>query len=82
LILDTSLDHIYRQILGIAGNKPLECVGEIKESRAAMRLAQKIYPELDKYQFDLPSDYDYRQLGNYNDMPKIKAELLIKKIKL
>lgn len=82
LILDTSLDHIYRQILGITGNKPLECVGEIKESRAAMRLAQKIYPELDKYQFDLPSDYDYRQLGNYSDMPKKMAELLIKKIKI
>lgn len=82
LILDTALDHIYKQILGIAGDKPLECVGEIKESRAAMKLAQKIYPELNKYKFDLPSDYDYRQLGNYSNMPNDKAELLIKKIKI
>jgi hypothetical protein len=82
LILDTDLDHIYRQILGIVDDKPLECVGEIKESRAAMRLAQEIYPELKKYQFELPQDYDYRQLGNYNDMPKVMSELLIKKIKI
>jgi len=82
LILDTSLDNIYRQILGIAGDKPLDCVGEIKESRAAMKLAQKIYPELNKYKFELPSDYDYRQINNYDDMPKDKAELLIKKIKI
>ena len=34
-----------------------------------MHLAQTIYPELQtKYQFELPSDYDYRTLGSH-EMP-------------
>jgi hypothetical protein len=82
LILDQNLDPIYRQILGITGNKPLDCVGEIKESRVAMKLAQNIYPELKKYKFDLPADYNYRQLGDSSDMPKRMSELLINKIKI
>src|SRR5690606_11803653 len=41
LLLDPSLEATYRQLLGIEGDKPLDCVGEIKESRAAMRLAQE-----------------------------------------
>ncbi|HUY85294.1 MAG TPA: endonuclease domain-containing protein [Candidatus Dormibacteraeota bacterium] len=60
LLLDRALEPIYQQLLGIEGDKPLDCVGEVKESRAAMRLAQKIYPELDKYTFELPADYDFR----------------------
>jgi hypothetical protein len=69
LLKDPSLDPTYRQLLGIEGNKPLECVGEIKESRAAMRLAATTYPELaTKYQFELPETYDYKTLGQ-NHMP-------------
>lgn len=61
LLLTPALEPTYKQLLGIEGDKPLECVGEIKESRAAMRLAQQQYPELiDKYRFELPSDYDFR----------------------
>jgi hypothetical protein len=68
LLLDPALETTYRQLLGIEGDKPLECIGEIKESRAAMRLAQQQYPELrDKYQFELvPADYDFRQLASHN----------------
>lgn len=62
LLLDPELETTYKQLLGIAGDKPLECVGEVKESRAAMRLAQQKYPELAKYQFELPEDYDFRTL--------------------
>lgn len=60
LLLEPSLEVTYRQLLGIEGDKPLDCVGEVKEARAAMRLAQRLYPELQKYQFDLPADYDFR----------------------
>ncbi len=64
LLTDPSLDSTYRQLLGIEDSKPLECVGEIKESRSAMKIASQIYPELiQKYIFDLPSDYDYRKLN-------------------
>jgi hypothetical protein len=69
LLLDPALEPMYRQLLGIEGDKPLECVGEIKESRAAMSLAQAKYPELeDKYTFELPQDYDYKALGSH-EMP-------------
>lgn len=67
LLLDKSLVPMYRNLLGIEGDKPLECVGEIKESRAAMRLAEKIYPELqDIYTYDLPPNYDYRSLAPHS----------------
>lgn len=76
LLLDPKLESVYRQVLGIEGNKPLECVGEVKESRAAMRLAQKIYPELKKYQFELPADYDFRALSPHSMPPEIYQILL------
>ncbi len=75
LLLDPSLAETYKNLIGIAGDKPLECVGEIKESRAAMRLAQRQYPEL-AYDFELPADYDYRQLMPHN-MPADVADALI-----
>jgi hypothetical protein len=69
LLLDPALQSTYEQLLGIAGDKPLECVGEIKESRAAMRLCQVTYPELQEcYQFELPHEYDYKALGT-DEMP-------------
>lgn len=77
LLLDPDLEPTYRQLLGIEGDKPLDCVGEVKESRAAMRLAQKIYPELKKYEFELPADYDYRMLSDHS-MPEEIARLLLK----
>jgi hypothetical protein len=76
LLLDPALQPMYRKILGIEGDKPLECVGEIKESRAAMRLAQKQYPEIaNLYQFDLPTDYDY-QVPGPSSMPSDLLRLL------
>ncbi|HSW66224.1 MAG TPA: endonuclease domain-containing protein [Bacillota bacterium] len=70
LLLDPALEPMYRKLLGIEGDKPLDCVGDVKESRSAMRLAQNIYPELqDKYQFDIPEGYDYRKLFSH-EMPE------------
>jgi hypothetical protein len=75
LLLEPALEPTYRQLLGIEGDKPLECVGEIKESRAAMRLAQDQYPELSKYHFAIPHDYDYRVHGTHS-MPLALYDLL------
>ncbi len=69
LLMDQGLEPTYRQLLGIEGSKPLECVGEVKESRAAMRLAQEQYPELPIYEFELPADYDFRALCEHS-MPE------------
>lgn len=79
LLLDPELEPTYKQLLGIEGDKPLECVGEIKESRAAMRLSQKQYPELVKYNFELPADYDYQTLSEHR-MPAELFELLQSKL--
>jgi hypothetical protein len=76
LLLDPSLEATYRQLLGIEGDKPLECVGEVKESRAAMDLAKKIYPaELAKYRYELPESYDYQAFGAHHMPPEIYAIL-------
>ncbi len=76
LLHTPELEPVYRQLLGIEGDKPLECVGEIKESRAAMRLASEQYPELKaKYQFDLPDDYDYRQPAAHVIPPEIYQQV-------
>ncbi|MDB5185616.1 MAG: hypothetical protein JWL85_139 [Candidatus Saccharibacteria bacterium] len=76
LLLDPALEPMYRKLLGIEGDKPLECIGEVKESRAAMRFAQNLYPELkDRCQFDLPADYDFRKISSH-EMPEDVYELL------
>jgi len=75
LLLDPALEPTYRQLLGIVSEKPLECVGEVKESRAAMREAQQTHPELAKYQFDIPADYDFRTLASHH-MPAEVWEII------
>lgn len=75
LLLDPSLEPIYRRLLGIEGDKPLDCVGEIKEARAAMRLNQALYPELQKYEFELPADYDFRTWSDHTMPAEIFAVL-------
>lgn len=65
LLLDPALETTYRQLLGIEGHKPLECVGEVKEARSAMELAKKQYPELAKYHYELPKDYNYKLLSSH-----------------
>jgi len=72
LLKTPGLEPTYRQLLGIEGDKPLECVGEIKEARAAMRFAQQTYPELaGTYLFELPPDYDYKTLASHHMPPEI-----------
>jgi hypothetical protein len=76
LLLDPALEPTYMKLLGIEGDKPLDCVGDIKESRAAMRLAFDQYPELtEKYLFEIPASYDYRGLGTH-EMPSVFFEEL------
>ncbi|MGH7158128.1 MAG: hypothetical protein ACREGD_03600 [Candidatus Saccharimonadales bacterium] len=75
LLLDPALEPTYRKLLGIEGDKPLDCVGDIKESRSAMRETFKQYPELaKKYQFEIPSGYDFRAKGGH-EMPGNIARL-------
>lgn len=63
LLLDPLPKPQYEQLLGVDGDKPLECVGEIEESRAAMDQAKAIYPELSHYTYETHPDYDYRSIG-------------------
>lgn len=52
LLLDPALGTIYEQLLGINGEKPLECVGEIAESRWAMDQMKARYPSLQKFNYE------------------------------
>ncbi len=63
LFTKPDLEHTYRELLGIQGHKPFECVGEIKECRQAVQMARATgeYPELDQYQFPA-FEYDYLAL--------------------
>lgn len=79
LLLDPGLEPVYLRLLGIEGDKPLECVGEIKESRMAMHLAQEHYPELSKYEFVLPIGYDFREVKD-SSMPAAVRALLEQKL--
>jgi hypothetical protein len=79
ILLDDGMNLIYKELIGISGNKPLDCVGEIKESRMAMRFAQKIYPHLSKFDFYIPDDYNYKQIRSHY-MPEEIFKLLIGKI--
>lgn len=76
MLTDSSTEPLYRQLLGTEGDKPLDCVGEIQESRAAMRLAQKVYPELSHYKFELPDSYDYKALMPDGMPTDMRAKLL------
>lgn len=74
LLLDESLTQTYKQLLGIEGDKPLECIGEVQESRAAMKEAFKTYPELaTRYTFDLPESYDFRTTYEHSIPEDIEA---------
>jgi len=82
LLLDERLEPIYRNLLGIEGEKPLECVGEVKEVRSAMQLAFKHYPELkSKYKFELPTDYDYAEVKS-DEMPGEIRDIVLKAISI
>ena len=61
LLADPELDETYRELLGLSGHKPFECVGEIDECRAALRMALETgnYPEAKRFKVPEGS-YDYR----------------------
>ncbi|HTE57358.1 MAG TPA: endonuclease domain-containing protein [Verrucomicrobiae bacterium] len=79
LLHDPKLEPTYEQLLGIAGEKPLECVGEVKESRAAMTMAQTVYPDLLKYHYELPPNYDYKTIYP-SRMPEDMLRLAISQV--
>jgi hypothetical protein len=74
LLLDTSLEKTYMELLGISGIKPLDCVGEIAETRYAMELAQEKYIELSgKYTFEV-NNFSINQMFSHS-MPKDVLEI-------
>lgn len=76
LLLEPTLEPTYRKLLGIEGDKPLDCVGDIKESRSAMRLAFEQYSELaKKYIFEIPAGYTYTTLFSH-EMPSAVYQYL------
>jgi hypothetical protein len=56
------LEPTYRELLGLTGHKPFECVGEIDECRQAIRMLKATgnYPEVER--FEVPDgEFDWQQ---------------------
>jgi hypothetical protein len=69
LLTKDSLEPTYRELLGLTGHKPFECVGEIEECRQAVRMLEAggAYPEVRR--FGVPEgDYDWKK-WHEDDMP-------------
>lgn len=66
LFLKSELQKTFRELLGQESQKPFECVGEIREVQAALRLAQKTnqWPELKSW--DIPeTKFDFRKFSKH-----------------
>lgn len=76
LFVDEKLFSTYDELLGLAGHKPFECVGEIDECRQAVVLARatREYPELERYNFAKPK-FDYKE-SHPSIIPPEFADLL------
>ncbi len=77
LFEDSSLEHTFRELLGLEAAKPFECVGEIEEVRYALEQAQKNFPEVKKFKFP-KSKFDPKK-WHPSAMPE-KFEDLLKKM--
>jgi hypothetical protein len=75
LLKERGLETTYMNLLGISGDKPLDCVGEILESRQAMQLAYKKYDDIPRYSFVIPENYNYRHMATHS-MPQEIFDLL------
>ena len=71
LLKERVLETTYMNLLGISGEKPLDCVGEILESRQAMHLAYKKYADITRYSFTIPEGYDFRHMASHSIPPEI-----------
>jgi UDP-N-acetyl-alpha-D-muramoyl-L-alanyl-L-glutamate epimerase len=75
LLAKPGLEATYRELLGLTGHKPFECVGEIEECRQAVRMIEDKYPEVKR--FEVPAgEYDWREL-HAAPLPGKYRELLI-----
>ncbi len=70
LLEEPALEIAYKNLLGIEGDKPLDCVGGIKESRAAMKLVQDKTKHV-KYSFEIPEGYSYHDLSKHQMPPEL-----------
>jgi hypothetical protein len=76
LLAKPQLEQTYRELLGLVGHKPFECVGEIEECRQAVRMvvASGKYPEAAR--FGVPAgEFDW-QAWHPDAMPGGYRELL------
>ncbi|MGI9028267.1 MAG: endonuclease domain-containing protein [Candidatus Saccharimonadales bacterium] len=75
LLLEPQLAATYRQLLGINGNKPMECVGEIAESRWAMDAMKQKYPALRSFIYDKGGTGSVWELSNHSIPPEVSVSV-------
>jgi hypothetical protein len=74
LLAKPLLEPTYRELLGLEGHKPFECVGEIEECRQAVRMIAGKYPEAKRFGVP-PGEYDWRRM-HQEHMPEQYQEIL------
>lgn len=75
-LTNPELEETYRNLLGISGDKPLECVGEVAESRWAMDRMKQSHPDLEKYRYQSPTDAEIFRLSEHF-MPESLSQKII-----
>lgn len=77
LLAKPELEDTYRELLGLSGHKPFECVGEIEECRLAMRrLASGTqYPAAQRFELP-PASADYPKTWGEHELPEHFERLL------
>lgn len=76
LLAKPQLEATYRELLGLTGHKPFECVGEIEECRQAVRMIEDKYPEVKRFGVPIGA-YDWQALHE-SPLPGEYRELLVK----
>lgn len=76
LLGDEKLTSVYREIFGLEGYKPFECIGEVEEARAAamMALESGQYPAVARFELE-PEEFDFRSM-RVSAMPERFYEIL------
>lgn len=80
LLADETLTPMYREIFGLEGYKPFECIGEVEEARLAALMAYESgqYPGIARFELE-PEELDYLSLRPHS-MPDHFYQLLQKQL--
>lgn len=79
LFTDPEMGQIFRELLGLEGIKPFECVGSVEEVRQALRLARGTGEWFELERFEIPEgEFDYDRI--YPDIMPDEFRRILRKV--